>query len=392
MATTEVPGASSAADWTDFIHTGPDTLAGKYLRSFWQPVYRAQDLLPGRTMPIRIMGEQLTLYRGESGTPHLVAFRCAHRGTQLSVGWVEDDCIRCRYHGWMYDASGQCVEQPGEEPSAAERVKIRSYPTEEYLGLIFAYLGEGAAPPIRRYPDFDAPGVFEADPPEVWPCNYFNRAENDPYHVYWTHKESNRRRNMPNRPWVPEQNRYAETDYGFSLPNGHTSYFHMPNTMQLRTAVRVPGFEHLAEYRLVWHMPIDDQECVAFDVNLVPDLTGEEGERFRAARRALQEDDPQAPIDFAEAVLAGRARVEDMDSAFGTYKTFWIEDYVTLVGQGAIPDRAQERLGRTDQWMVVKRMLWQRELKALAEGRPLKEWTSPTLFAHADNTAPGGRR
>ncbi len=70
-----------------------------------------------------------------------------------------------------------------------------------------------------------------------------------------------------------------------------------------------------------------------------------------------QEDDPQAPLDFAEAVLAGRARVEDMDSSFGTYKTFWIEDYVTLVGQGAIADRAQERLGRTDQWMVLKRML-----------------------------------
>jgi 5,5'-dehydrodivanillate O-demethylase len=282
----------------------------------------------------------------------------------------------------MYDATGQCVEQPGEDPSFAARVRIASYPTQEYLGLIFAYLGQGEPPPLRRYPDFDAPGVFEADPPEIWSCNYFNRAENDPYHVYWTHKESNRRRNMPERPWNPAENRYVETDYGFALPKGRTSHFHMPNTMQLKTAVRVPGYERLAEYRLVWHMPIDDEQCVAFDVNLVPGLTGEEGERFRAARRALQEDDPQAPLDFAESVLAGRARVEDMESAFGTYKTFWIEDYVTLVGQGAIPDRAQERLGVTDQWMVLKRMLWQRELKALAEGRPLKEWTSPALFAN----------
>jgi 5,5'-dehydrodivanillate O-demethylase len=380
MAITESTPRTPETDWTDFVHTGPGTLAGRYLRSFWQPVYRAQDLLPGRAMPIRIMGEQLTLYRGESGIPHLTAFRCAHRGTQLSVGWVEGDCIRCRYHGWMYDETGQCVEQPGEDEAFAARVRIASYPVQEYLGLIFAYLGTGDPPPIRRYPDFDAPGVFEADPPEIWPCNYFNRAENDPFHVYWTHKESNRRRNMPDRPWVPEENHYVETDYGFALPKGRTSHFHMPNTMHLRTAVRVPGFEHLAEYRLIWHMPIDDEQCVAFDVNLVPGLMGEEGERFRAARRELQEDDPQAPIDFAEAVLAGRARVEDMDPAFGTYKTFWIEDYVTLVGQGAIPDREQERLGRTDQWMVVKRMLWQRELKALAEGRPLKKWTSPALF------------
>jgi 5,5'-dehydrodivanillate O-demethylase len=382
MAIREPRPHTPETDCTDFVHTGPGTLAGRYLRSFWQPVYRAQDLLPGRTMPIRILGEQFTLYRGESGTPHLTAFRCAHRGTQLSVGWIEGDCIRCRYHGWMYDATGQCVEQPGEDPSFAARVRIASYPTQEYLGLIFAYLGQGEPPPLRRYPDFDAPGVFEADPPEIWSCNYFNRAENDPSHVYWTHKESNRRRNMPERPWNPAENRYVETDYGFALPKGRTSHFHMPNTMQLKTAVRVPGYERLAEYRLVWHMPIDDEQCVAFDVNLVPGLTGEEGERFRAARRALQEDDPQAPLDFAESVLAGRARVEDMESAFGTYKTFWIEDYVTLVGQGAIPDRAQERLGVTDQWMVLKRMLWQRELKALAEGRPLKEWTSPALFAN----------
>ena len=127
-------------------------------------------------------------------------------------------------------------------------------------------------------------------------------------------------------------------------------------------------------------MPIDDERCVAFDVNLVPGLSGEEGERFRTARRELQEEDPEAPLRFAEDVLAGRARVEDMDSAFGTYKTFWIEDYVTLVGQGAIPDRARERLGSTDQWMMVKRQLWQRELKALAEGQPLKDWTSTVLF------------
>src|SRR5690349_9926407 len=228
--------------WQDVFHTGPGTLAGRFLRTFWQPVARARDLSSGQAMPAQVMNEWITLYRGESGEPHAVAFRCAHRGTQLSVGWVEEDCIRCRYHGWMYDAAGQCVEQPGEDPAFAQRVRIRSYPTEEYLGLIFAYLGEGEPPPMRRYPDFEEPGVFEADPPEVWPCNYFNRADNDPYHTYWTHKESNRRRAMPERPWVPSENQYVETDYGLALPRGRTSHFHMPNTMQLKVAVRVPGY------------------------------------------------------------------------------------------------------------------------------------------------------
>src|SRR6266699_1777506 len=165
-------------NFMDFYYTGPGTLAGRYMRKFWHPVLRAEDLKPGWAKPIKILREEFTLYRGEGGKPHVVDFRCAHRGTQLSVGWVEDDCIRCRYHGWRYDASGQCVEQPGEDPAFAQRVRIRSYPTQEYLGLIFAYLGEGEPPPLRRFPDFERPGVIEAGTPEIWPCNYFNRIDN----------------------------------------------------------------------------------------------------------------------------------------------------------------------------------------------------------------------
>src|ERR1051325_1252722 len=83
--------SAPAEEWRDFVHTGPGTLAGRYLRLFWQPVCRAQDIEAGRTKPIRIMSEDFTLYRGESGTAHIVAFRCAHRGTQLSAAWVQGD-------------------------------------------------------------------------------------------------------------------------------------------------------------------------------------------------------------------------------------------------------------------------------------------------------------
>ena len=110
------------ADYKDFAHTGPDTLAGRYLRMFWQPVYISDELPPGMAKPIRIMCEDFTLYRGESGTPHVIASRCAHRGMQLSPGWIEGDCIRCFYHGWKYDGSGQCIEQPAE-PKLKLRVR-----------------------------------------------------------------------------------------------------------------------------------------------------------------------------------------------------------------------------------------------------------------------------
>src|SRR5438094_251670 len=137
--------AYTREDWTDYWHTGPDTLAGRYLRMFWQPIHRAEDLPASRAKPIRFAGEDFTLYRGESGRPHVVAFRCAHRGTQLSTGWVEGDEIRCFYHGWKYEASGQCIEQPAEPEPFCQRIKIRAYPTREYFGILWAYLGEGDA-------------------------------------------------------------------------------------------------------------------------------------------------------------------------------------------------------------------------------------------------------
>ena len=138
-------------NFMDFYYTGPGTLAGQYMRNFWQPVFRAEDLKPGWAKPIKIMGEQFTLYRGDEGKPHVVDFRCPHRQTQLSVGWVEGDCIRCRFHGWKFDSSGQCIEQPAEKESFAEKIRIRSCPTQEYLKLIFVYFGEGEPPPLPRY-------------------------------------------------------------------------------------------------------------------------------------------------------------------------------------------------------------------------------------------------
>src|SRR5436305_394415 len=123
-------------EWQDYAHIGPGTLAGRYLRSFWQPVYLSKELPVGRAKPIHILGTEFTLFRGDDGEPHAVAFRCAHRGTQLSTGWVEGQNLRCFYHGWVYDGSGQCIEQPAESEPFCQRIRIPSYPVKEYLGAI----------------------------------------------------------------------------------------------------------------------------------------------------------------------------------------------------------------------------------------------------------------
>ena len=99
-------------EWTDFCSISPGTLMGRWLRTFWQPVYVAADLPLAYPKPLKMLNEQFTLYRGRSGMPHAVGFRCAHRRTQLSPGWVEGENIRCIFHGWLYDPSGQCVDQP----------------------------------------------------------------------------------------------------------------------------------------------------------------------------------------------------------------------------------------------------------------------------------------
>src|SRR5437773_8570928 len=148
-AVTESPGRRTTRDeWNDVAHTGPVTLAGRYMRRFWHPVALARDLKPGRALPVKIMSEDFTLYRGDSGAVHALAFRCAHRGTQLSTGWVEGNNLRCFYHGWVYGPDGQCVEQPAEPEPFCQRIRIKSYPVEEYLGLIFVYLGEDRPPPF----------------------------------------------------------------------------------------------------------------------------------------------------------------------------------------------------------------------------------------------------
>jgi 5,5'-dehydrodivanillate O-demethylase len=284
------------------------------------------------------------------------------------------------------------VEQPGEDEGFAAKVRIRSYPTEEYLGLVFAYFGEEPTPPLRRFPDWERPGVLETDPPEPWPCNFFNRLDNDPAHVPWTHRESTRRTGQAERHMSAGRiqarysHEYVETDYGLVEASGAGNRYLMPNINALRVPVKTTGFERYWEYRLIFHVPVDDENSTAFDVNLVPGLAGEEAEQFRQRRRALQEGDnypEEYPYQLALDILAGKKTVRDVPADLSLYKQFWIEDYVTQVGQGRIADRSAERLGHNDAKPVFRRLLWERDVRALAAGRPVKEWTSPVLYPEA---------
>jgi 5,5'-dehydrodivanillate O-demethylase len=367
---------ATAVGVNDFVSAGPETLAGRFLRRFWQPVYCAYELPPGRALPIRIMAEDFTLYRGESGTPHLVGARCAHRGTQLSVGWVEGECIRCFYHGWKYDGSGQCVEQPAEPKPFASNMRIPGYPVREYLGLIFAYLGEGEPPHFNQFPKFEDPGYVVDAVRLDRICNYYNNIENslDNTHVRFVHsrhRETARDRAVTGDPVISVD----ESDWGVRryarYPDGTEIlfFFGMPNINYINGQVVDPEIKRVDS--LIFKVPVDDDRHVHFEARLMP-FSGEKGRQWLERRRERRAEEAVDRLELVRSVLAGRIRLGDIDPSRTDYVI--IEDEIAQTGQGAIANRSREHLGRGDLGIVLLRKLWERELRALFEGRPLKQW------------------
>jgi 5,5'-dehydrodivanillate O-demethylase oxygenase subunit len=371
---TDMEKKTRASRWPDFHHTGPDTLAGRYMRSFWHPVFHSADLSKGKARPIRIMNVEYTLYRGDDGQPHLVDARCPHRGMKLAPGWVEGDSIRCFYHGWKYDSSGQCTEQPAEPKPFAKTIRIGAYPCEDYLGFVFAYLGEGTPPPLPRYPDFEnVEGLLEWDS-YFRRCNFFNNAENsvDLVHSGFVH------RNNPgsfdgftNAPLMDaEESCWGVTVYARWPDQVRVSQVGMPNVFHHKAQ---PTDYKIAPYRefLAFWVPVDDESHIQFTVaavRLPPDQVKQYVERReqRLAKRT------QANQELAEAVLDGNLDLDQIDRDSTDFLR--LQDDVAQVGQGRIADHSNEKLGQSDKSVVVFRRIWARELQAMKEGRPLKQW------------------
>ncbi len=375
----------------DLEPVGPGTPVGRYLRLFWHPVFRGRDLKNKQARPIEILGQNFTLYRGEDGVARVTDFRCPHRGTQLSLGWVEGDSIRCRYHGWRFDGTGACVEQPSEErTTGTDRVKLRTYPTREYLGLIFAYLGDGEAPAFRQYPDFDLPGTIVTDPPEVLPCGFWNRLDNDTGHVPWVHRATAKRENWAHY-LVQRQEEVEESAYGYrgrripgegekqtQLGMREFVHFFMPNAFQFWQKTRAKGYENKPwwDTKITWTVPVNDSTYVGFDVTRTP-VDGEEGRLYAADRYAQMDAEGEMRWDIAEKILKGDMTLEELPADMGAATCFIIEDYVTQVGQGPIAGRGREHLGRVDVKPMLLRRLYAREVANLLEGKPLKAWEMP---------------
>jgi 5,5'-dehydrodivanillate O-demethylase oxygenase subunit len=363
----------------EITSTRPGTPGGRFMRQFWLAVHRSEDLARGHAKPIRIMSEDFTLYRGESGRAQVFDYRCPHRGAPLHLGWVEGDALRCLYHGWKFDCSGQCVEMPAEDANYPRKVSARSYPTREYMGLVFAYFGEGEPPAFPPFPASVDESLVHVWNTETVPCNWLQCYENsaDEVHVAFVHRAGGSHAAIAELPEVSAE----ETDWGMrrlgTRKGGkvRVSLHYMPNV----TRVVVPplaGFDGVGGWQEIYFSftPIDDETHLWLITSHVK-VSGAEAERFRAKKAQFLEKVRQSPkvMDLVHDVWAGRRRLVDIQHP----ELAMVQDIAVQAGQGRVADRSNERLGRSDTAIILWRKMLARECAAIAEGRPTKKWRVP---------------
>ena len=373
-------GVSPSRGAIDLATTRPSTPGGIFMRQFWHAIYRSEDLPVGQAKPIRIMSDDYTLYRGMSGRAQVIDNRCPHRHAPMHLGWVEDDTIRCIYHGWRYDCSGQCIEQPAEEAGFARKVRIGTYPTQEYLGLVFAYFGSGAPPPFPHFPHRTTPGLIQTWNVEHVPCNYLQSFENsmDEVHVAFTHMPGGSHAKLSaDLPVIAAE----ETDWGMlrfgkrRSGKARQTLHYAPNL----TRVIVPplaGMDDVGGWSEIYFSftPVDDENHLWLITSHV-EVTGEAAEVYRTKRAEYDRKVAAAPpvMRVVEDLWSGKLRYADVthpDLAI-------VQDIAVQAGQGRSEDRDSERLGRSDAGIILWRKILAREQRAIAENRKPKRWKTP---------------
>ena len=362
MSATSRPGLAT----DDFSLVENGAIAGRYLAQYWQPMALSRDIKPRSAKRTKILGKFYTLYRAEDGLINLVQDRCPHRGTSLAYGWVEGSSIRCRYHGWKFAANGQGEDFPAETQSYARSVCLRAFPVREYLGVVFGFFGEGEVPMFPRFPELEDEGAGALlSVATVLPYNYFQRVENDvdEVHIHYTHGEFAGSFGLVELPRINAK----ETEYGFvsiaARSDGSKLYTHafMPNIM-LRDVVQQQDRDNLTIH-VAWRVPIDDTSTLSVFIDRLAKPDPQMLEKMKT-----MED----PNDIAARVMNCEMTLDDIDQDHPLLPV--IQDTVCMAGQGIIADRKAEHLGASDRAIGLLRRIWAREMNALEEGRPLKQW------------------
>jgi phenylpropionate dioxygenase-like ring-hydroxylating dioxygenase large terminal subunit len=347
---------------------GPGTPAGGWFRRYWLTVSTIAEL---RDIPLglKILGEDLVLFRNLKGQIGLVGMHCPHRASSLEYGDIEECGIRCPYHGWLFDVAGNCLEQPAEPKGSTyhQKIKHQSYPVRELGGLIFAYMGQDRddPPPLPRYrPLVEQGGQRQIEETRAYDYNWFNFIENgaDPVHFSILH------RGDPNdgtwRSWffnfrdVPAFDA-IETEYGMKVvshkpgPTTDTEYvdeksFALPSILQIGDT----EFTHVKRDRsalldgshnehIMFLTPNDDDHFTLFTVNYYSGADPDFIKKLAPTRSTAPQGEKKEYDKRPYAPFRGSVRREDM---------------ATQGTQGSIGRRA-EHLASSDRGVIMLRKI-----------------------------------
>lgn len=372
--------------------SGPGTPLGNLLRSYWQPVALVSEM-PGErpVKAVRIMSEDLVLFKKREGWG-LISRYCAHRGVDLSYGRLEEDGIRCLYHGWLYDGQGRCVEQPAE-PDHSQflgKIRISNYPCVEKNGIIFTYMGAGDPPPFPHYDCFVAPDEYTFAFKGLWECNWLQGLEGgiDPSHVSFLHRFIQEDpRDMYGQQFAEEVEgtgkklsmlvgesyrpdiEVESADHGlrvYALRQLTEDIKHVRVTNLLFPNAFVVPFGNTKVFTQ-WHVPIDDDNHYWFmiwydfaeptdkDTLLQQRLEGVSLPEYRPVRNRSNNwgFDPQEQKELTYTGMGLDINVHDQ----------W-----AVESMGPIQDRTVERLGISDRAVTANRRMLLRAIDAFAAG------------------------
>jgi nitrite reductase/ring-hydroxylating ferredoxin subunit len=354
------------------VRVGAGTPCGEYMRRFWQPVATSKEATT-RPRKVRLLGEDLILFRDGRGKPGLLYPRCMHRGTTLYYGHVEERGIRCCYHGWLFDVQGNCLEQPCEPEGGIARANHRQpwYPVEERYGLVFAYLGPAEKIPLL--PRFDVleglgpdeeltsaggPALGYGDSRmknrvDYVPYNWLQVFENimDPFHVYVLHSTFSGAQfaeGFKVMPTVKFEDHPLGTVYHAwrDLPDGRsmvrTSVAMLPHLAAVPSIELAPGRSR----NVMWHLPVDDTNFIHFMVSV-----RRKGDAPRRGFGIPLTPDGRAWLDLTE---------EEHQDYPGDFEAQW--------GQGEISYHSEEHLVRSDIGIGMLRRKLLEQIKIVEDG------------------------
>lgn len=341
----------SSADQSRLTQVAKGTPMGELLRRYWMPIAAVAELDDSPTKAVRLLGEDLVLYKDGRGQYGLIERRCPHRGADLALGMIDECGLRCNYHGWLFNEDGRCTAQPYEERARPEarfkdRIRITSYPVKANAGLLWAYLGPAPAPLIPNWRNFYKKGFKHVCMAHV-PCNWLQMMENsfDQVHNEWMHDKWSfylRDGAVPADRWEIRNVSHREFDYGWLAEVeyvGHQDIF--PDRVILWPNA---NFIHLFE----WYVPIDEHNTLFILWHNVP---------FRAEAPFTQQRIPYWTGLITEPGT-GRFLTRPPRN----------QDVMVWIGQGGITDRASEHLGASDTGVIAFRKKLVDQMKVVESG------------------------